>query len=102
MGHTYSEIADIEKNIKAKMEEKGTNNKLFETNYDTEHMSDGEQLVAYMEMKEVKRFMDDFCDGFRSYLRQEIDFLHNKVDVCLEIMGIDKEEMIDFILDGSE
>lgn len=102
VGHTYSEIADIEKNVKAKMDEKGTNNKLFETNYDTENMSDGEQLVAYMEMKEVKRFMDDFCDGFRNYLRQEIDFLHYKVDVCLEIMGIDKEEMIDFILDSSK
>ncbi len=46
--------------------------------------------------------MDDFCDGFRIYLRQEIDFLHDKVDECLKIMDIDKDEMIDFILDSSK
>lgn len=102
VGQIYSEIADIEKNIKAKIEEKGSNNKLFETNYDTENMSDGEQLIAYMEMKEVQRFMDDFCDGFRTYIRDRIDFLHYEVDVCLEIMGIDKDKMIDFIINNSK
>lgn len=102
VGLSYSEIADIENNIKAKMEEKGTNAKLFETNYDTENMSDGEKLIAYMEMKEVQRFMDDYCDGFRTYIQHEIEFLHNKVDECLEIMGIDKEELNDFIIDNSE
>ena len=102
VGRAYSEIADIEKNVKAKIEEKGNNGKLFETHYDTENMSDGEQLIAFMEMKEVQRFMDDFCIGFRPYIKNEIDVLRYKVDQCLEIIGIDKEEMIDFILNDLE
>ena len=102
VGQTYSEIADIEKNVKAKMDEKGSNIKLFETKYDTENMSDGEQLTRYMEMKEVQRFRDDFCDGFRTYIRDRIDLLHDNVNECLEIMGISKDELIDFIINNSK
>ena len=53
-------------------------------------------------MKEVQRFMDDFCIGFRPYIKDEINVLRYKVDQCLEIIGIDKEEMIDFILNELE
>lgn len=102
VGQTYSEIEDIEKNVKVKMDEKSSNNNLFMTNYDTENMSDGEQLIAYMEMKEVQRFMLDFCNNFRPYLQDYADRLHNSVNECMEIMGISQEELEDFIINNSK
>lgn len=102
VGRTYSEIADIEKNIKAKMDEKGGLSRIFESNYDTENMSDGEKLIAYMQMKEVKSFMDDYLDGFRQYIQYSVGLLHYNVDQCLKIMGITKEELIDFITNNTK
>ena len=102
VGQTYSEIDDIEKNVKVKMDEKSSNNNLFMVKYDTENMSGGEQMVAYLEMKEVQRFMLDFCYGFRPYLQNYADRLHNSVNECMEIMGISQEELDDFIINNSK
>lgn len=102
VGQTYSEIEDIERNVKLKMDEKSSNSDLFMLNYDTENMSDGEMLIAYMEMKEVQRFMLDFRSGFRPYLQNYADRLHNSVNECMEIMGISQEELEDFIINNSK
>ena len=102
VGQTYSEIEDIERNVKLKLDEKSSNSDLFMLNYDTENMSDGEMLIAYMEMKEVQRFMLDFRSGFRPYLQNYADRLHNSVNECMEIMGISHEELEDFIINNSK
>ena len=97
VGLIYSEMEAIVKTIKEKMDLKSTNNLLFATNFDTENMSDGEKLIAYMEMKEVRGFRVDFLDGFRDYIKDRIKFLHNQVGECLDIIGISDDELNDFL-----
>jgi len=97
VGHSYSLIADIEKNFKAKMDERGINNKNFETNFDTENMSEAEQLIAYMKQKEVKRCIDDFCNGFCPYINNSIDEVKQYVEACMELMSISNDELNEFI-----
>lgn len=97
VGITYSDMEAIVKTIKAKMDEKITNNKLFLTNFDTENMSDGEQLIAYLGMKEVRGYRVDFLESFRPYIQNRIKGLHNQVGECLDIIGISDDELNDFL-----
>ena len=97
VGHSYSSIADIEKNIKVKMDERGLNNKNFETNFDTENISEAEQLIEYLKQKEVKRSVDDFCNGFCPYIQESIDDVNRYVEACMELMNVSKEELDEFM-----
>ena len=93
VGDGYSLIADIEKNIKIKMDEKGEIEKYFDTNYDWKSMSDGERLVTFMNLKEVKRYMDDLCGGFIPYIHYSIEDVGEYVDECMKMMNVSEEEL---------
>lgn len=97
VGRSYSTIADIEKNFRVKMDERGINNKNFETDHDTENMLEAEQLIAYMNQKEVKRCTDDFCNGFCPYIKESIDDVDRYIGACMELMSISNDELNEFI-----
>lgn len=97
VGHAYSSIAEMEKNIQKKMDERGNNTKNFQTNYATANMTGGEQLITYMEMNDVRRCADDFCKGFCPYVEDGIKELDEAVKLCMEVMNISVDDMNDFL-----
>lgn len=97
VGHAYSSIAEMEKNIQKKMDERGIITKNFQTNYATANLTGGEQLITYMEMNEVRRCADDFCEGFCPYVEDGIKELEEVVKLCMEVMNINANDMNEFL-----
>ncbi|MBR4809158.1 MAG: hypothetical protein IK031_02640 [Bacteroidales bacterium] len=100
VGDCYSYIASIEKNVKIKMDEKGAIDRNFDLEYGPKGLSDGERLVTIIGLKEVKRYMDDLCNGFIPYIRESVEELQQYVNGCLELMSLKEEDLDAFAASG--
>ena len=101
VGFCYSEIGDIEKNFKIKMDAKGENFRSFCINNDVDNMTDAELMIAFINTREEKVYIDDFCDSYCGYIQGQIDILDRQIKMLMESMGISQKDLEDFMYSGS-
>lgn len=93
----YTYINDIEKNFNVQIDRKTDNCQAFLENPRLNEMSPNEQLVTFIEQKEVKHVMYDFCKGYYPYFQNSIQYLNGYLKQCMEMMDVSEEELKEFI-----
>ena len=93
----YTYINDIEKNFDVQIERKSNNCQAFLENPRLNEMSPNEQLVTFIEQKEVKHFLYDFCKGYHPYYQSSIQYLDAYLKQCMEMMNVSEEDLQEFM-----
>ena len=60
-------------------------------------MTDAEQLILLMEQKEVKHFIEDFCNGYHPYYKNSIEYVDGYLKRAMEMMNVSKEDLEEFM-----
>lgn len=93
----YTYMEDIVKNYNVQIERKSSNYQAFLTEQSTSQMSYSEQLITFVEQKEVQHFILDFCEGYHPYFENSIKYLDSHLKQCMEMMNVSEEELQDFM-----
>ena len=93
----YTYINDIEKNFNVQIDRKTDNCQAFLENPRLNEMSPNEQLVTFIEQKEVKHVMYDFCKGYYPYFQSSVQYLNGYLKQCMEMMDVSEEELQEFM-----
>lgn len=93
----YTYMNDIVKNFDVQIERKSNNYQAFLENPDLIRMSHAEQLITYIEQKEVKHFLYDFCKGFHPYFQSSIQYLDAYLKQGMEMMNVSEEDLKEFM-----
>lgn len=93
----YTYMNDIVKNFDVQIERKTSNYQAFLENPDLIKMSHAEQLITYIEQKEVKHFLYDFCKGFHPYYQSSIQYLDAYLKQGMEMMNVSEEDLKEFM-----
>ena len=93
----FSYIDDLVRNFDVQIERKTTCYQKFITDVNTNDMTDAEALAVYMEDKEVKHFMEDFCNGFDPYFKSTKQYLDGYLKRCMEYMNVSEDDLKEFM-----
>ena len=97
VGECYSAINNLEKNYQVQLDRKMELSQRFIEEHDYEKMTDGECVAAILDMKGTKSFIDDFTNGFVPYFEQSIDDLLKYNSINMAVIGVTREELMEFI-----
>ena len=97
VGECYSFINDIEKNYRVQLDRKGEISRRLMEDYYNEQMTAGECVAATLDMKGAKYFIADFTGGFVPYFEASIDDLRQFNSDNMQLIGVTREEVMDFI-----
>ena len=93
----YTYMNDIVKNFDVQIERKTNNCQAFLENPRFTELSHNEQLATFIEQKEVKHFMYDFCKGYHPYFQNSIQYLDSYLKRGMEMMNVSEEDLEEFM-----
>ena len=102
VGECYSFINDIEKNFRIQIDRKNELYQRFTENYNYDEMTGGECVAAILDMKGTKYFITDFTRSFVHYFEGCIDNLLQFNRENMQLIGVTREEVMDFIKAGEQ
>ena len=97
VGECYSFINDIEKNYRIQLDRKGEITQHFMEECDYENMTAGECVAAILDIKGAKVLIDDFTGSFVHYFERSIDDLLQYNRNNMQLIGVTREEVMNFI-----
>ena len=97
VGECYSFINDIEKNYRIQLDRKGEITQHFMEECDYENMTAGECVAAILDIKGAKVLIDDFTGSFVHYFERSIDDLLQYNRDNMQLIGVTREEVMNFI-----
>jgi hypothetical protein len=97
VGECYSFINDIEKNYRIQLDRKGEISQHFMEECDYENMTAGECVAAILDIKGAKFLIDDFTGSFVHYFERSIDDLLQYNRDNMQLIGVTREEVMNFI-----
>ena len=100
VGKCYYLIEATNNNFDTEIRTKTDNYKLFLKNAD--QIPDSLQLVTFLEMPEVKCFIDEYSRNFIPYFEETIKDLDYAVEHSCEMMGISQDELKEFMKKNSQ
>lgn len=100
VGKCYYLIEATNNNFDTEIRTKTDNYKLFLK--DADQIPDSLQLVTFLEMPEVKSFIDEYSQNFIPYFEETIKDLDYAVEHSCEMMGISQDELKEFMKKNSQ
>ena len=100
VGKCYYLIEATNNNFDTEIRTKTDNYKLFLK--DADQIPDSLQLVTFLEMPEVKCFIDEYSQNFIPYFEETIKDLDYAVEHSCEMMGISQDELKEFMKKNSQ
>ena len=100
VGKCYYLIEATNNNFDTEIRTKTDNYKLFLK--DADQIPDSLQLVTFLEMPEVKCFIDEYSQNFIPYFEETIKELDYAVEHSCEMMGISQDELKEFMKKNSQ
>ncbi len=102
VGECYSFINDIEKNYRIQLDRKNELRQRFTEDYYNDEMTGGECVAAILDMKGTKYFIADFTGSFVHYFERSIDNVLQFNLGNMQLIGVTREEVMDFIKAGEQ
>ena len=100
VGKCYYLIEATNNNFDTEIRRKTDNYNLFLKGVD--QIPDSLQLVTFIEMPEVKSFIEEYTQNFIPYFEETIKDLDYAVEHCCEMMGISQDELKEFMKKNSQ
>ena len=100
VGKCYYLIEALNNNFDTEIRRKTDNYQLFLK--DVDHIPDSLQLVSFLEMPEVKSFIEEYTLNFIPYFEATIKELGDAVEQSCELMGVSREELEEFMKKNSQ
>ena len=100
VGKCYYLIEATNNNFDTEIRRKTDNYNLFLKGVD--QIPDSLQLVTFLEMPEVKSFIDEYSQNFIPYFEETIKDLDYAVEHSCEMMGISQDELKEFMKKNSQ
>ena len=100
IGKCYYVIEALNNNFDTEIRRKTDNYQLFLK--DVDQIPDSLQLVTFLEMPEVKSFIEEYTQSFIPYFEETIKELDHAVERSCEMMDISREELEEFMKKNSQ
>ena len=100
VGKCYYLIEATNNNFDTEIRRKTDNYNLFLKGVD--QIPDSLQLVTFIEVPEVKSFIEEYTQNFIPYFEETIKDLDYAVEHCCEMMGISQDELKEFMKKNSQ
>ena len=100
IGKCYYRIEALNNNFDTEIRRKTDNYTLFLKGVD--QIPDSLQLVSFIEMPEVRSFIEEYTQSFIPYFERTIKDLDDAVEQSCEMMGISQEELEEFMRKNSQ